>query len=119
MSDSGTIRKSRRPPAAGQPRGVLAERPSVSIFRKRLRKFRTIKRGYYSFLVLLGAYGVSFFLPLLINSNALVGPLPGQVVFPHRPLLPGGDLRPADVRRAGLPGAGADVSPAATPATGC
>ena len=34
-----------------------AERPSISIFRKRLRKFRTIKRGYYSFLILLAAYG--------------------------------------------------------------
>ena len=38
-----------------------AERPSVSIFRKRLRKFRTIKRGYYSFLILLAAYASRFF----------------------------------------------------------
>ncbi len=36
---------------------------SVSIFRKRLRKFRTIKRGYFSFLLLLFLYGTSFLLP--------------------------------------------------------
>ena len=49
-----------------------AERPSISVFRKRLRKFRTIKRGYYSFLILLAAYGISFLLPMLINNEALL-----------------------------------------------
>ena len=51
---------------------ALTERPSISIFRKRLRKFRTIKRGYYSFLIILGAYGISFLLPLLVNNTALL-----------------------------------------------
>ena len=58
------------------------ERPSVSVFRKRVRKFRTIKRGYYSFLILLCAYGVSFFLPLLINSTALIVRYEGKLYFP-------------------------------------
>jgi microcin C transport system permease protein len=59
-----------------------AERPSVSVFRKRLRKFRTIKRGYYSFLILLCAYGVSFLLPMLINNEALLVRYDSNFYFP-------------------------------------
>ena len=59
-----------------------AERPSVSVFRKRLRKFRTIKRGYYSFLLLLIVYGLSFCLPVLINNKALVVRYEGNLYFP-------------------------------------
>jgi microcin C transport system permease protein len=58
------------------------ERPSVSIFRKRVHKFRTIKRGYYSFVVLLGAYILSFFLPILISSSALIVRYQGGFYFP-------------------------------------
>jgi microcin C transport system permease protein len=70
------------PISAISPTRSLAERPSISIFRKRLRKFRTIKRGYYSFLILVGAYGCSFFLPLLISSSALVVRYSGHWYFP-------------------------------------
>ncbi len=59
-----------------------AERPSISVFRKRLRKFRSIKRGYYSFLILLVAYGISFFLPVLINNKALLVRYNGKLYFP-------------------------------------
>ena len=59
-----------------------AERPSISVFRKRLRKFRSIKRGYYSFLILLAAYGLSFLLPVLMNSSALVVGYQGKLYFP-------------------------------------
>jgi len=59
-----------------------AERPPVSIFRKRLRKFRNLKRGYYSFLILAVAYGISFLLPLLINNKALVVRYEGRFYFP-------------------------------------
>jgi microcin C transport system permease protein len=48
-----------------------ARRVSNSILRRRLRKFRSLKRGYYSFLIMLAAYVVSFFLPALINNRAL------------------------------------------------
>ena len=51
---------------------TLPERPSLSIFRRRLHKFKTLKRGYYSFLVMLVAYAISFFLPLLINDKPLL-----------------------------------------------
>lgn len=56
--------------------------PSVSIFRKRLRKFRSFKRGYYSFLLLVSAYALSFFLPLFINNKALIVRYQGQYYFP-------------------------------------
>jgi microcin C transport system permease protein len=59
-----------------------AERPSISVFRKRLRKFRSIKRGYYSFLILLCAYAISFFLPVLINNDALFVRYNGKLYFP-------------------------------------
>jgi len=65
--------------------GALAPpppRPSVSIFRRRVRKFKTLKRGYYSFVVLLIAYAISFILPLLINNQALIVHYHGTYYFP-------------------------------------
>ena len=55
---------------------------SESIFRKRLRKFRRLKRGYYSFLIVVGAYLLSFALPLIANSKALVVCYEGRFYFP-------------------------------------
>ena len=57
-------------------------RPSLSIFRRRLHKFRSLKRGYYSFLIMLIAYAISFLLPLLVNSKALVVRYQGSYYFP-------------------------------------
>ena len=68
-------------PRAPQP-GMSAERPSVSLFRRRLRKFRSIKRGHYSFVLIVGAYALSFFLPLLVNNNAWLVRYQGQFYFP-------------------------------------
>ena len=53
-----------------------------SILRKRLRKFRRLKRGYYAFLLVSGAYVLSFFLPFLANSKALVVRYEGRYYFP-------------------------------------
>jgi microcin C transport system permease protein len=58
------------------------ERPPVSILRKRLRRFRSIRRGYYSFLLMLVAYSISFFLPLLVNDKALIVRYQGEFYFP-------------------------------------
>jgi microcin C transport system permease protein len=55
---------------------------SESIFRKRLRKFRRIKRGYWSFLLLACVYAVSFFLPYLASDKALAVRYEGQYYFP-------------------------------------
>lgn len=57
-------------------------RRSISIFRKRVRKFKTLKRGYYSFVILLITYAISFILPILINNKALVVHYNGRYYFP-------------------------------------
>ncbi|MDF1661740.1 MAG: ABC transporter permease subunit [Planctomycetota bacterium] len=59
-----------------------APKASVSVFRKRLRKFRSLKRGYYSFIILVTAYILSFFLPLLMNNKALVVSYDGELYYP-------------------------------------
>ena len=43
-----------------------------SILQKRVRRFKSIKRGYYSFIILLSLYLLSIIAPLLINSQALI-----------------------------------------------
>lgn len=63
---------------------------SESLFRKRLRKFRRIKRGYYSFVAIVGAYAISFMLPLLANNVALVVKHDGRYYFPLVTYYPAG-----------------------------
>jgi microcin C transport system permease protein len=63
-------------------------RRSDSIFRKRIRKFKTLKRGYYSFLILLVAYFTSFFLPFLINNKALLVRYQGHFYSPVMKFYP-------------------------------
>lgn len=58
------------------------EKVSISIFRKRWRKFRSIKRGYYAFVALVILYAISFMLPLFINNAALIVKYNGQYYFP-------------------------------------
>ena len=55
---------------------------SESILRKRLRKFRRIKRGYYAFVFIVSAYFLSFFLPLVMTSTPLAVKYQGQYFFP-------------------------------------
>ena len=55
---------------------------SESILRRRLRKFRRIKRGYWSFLLLACIYVASFFLPYLANNTALAVRYEGEYYFP-------------------------------------
>jgi microcin C transport system permease protein len=81
MSGPETIANLEAFPDEPQPQAPV-ERPSISVFRRRVRKFRTIKRGYYSFLILLAAYCISFFLPLLINNTALIVRYHGAFYFP-------------------------------------
>jgi microcin C transport system permease protein len=58
------------------------DKVSISIFKKRWRKFKTLKRGYYSFLVLVVLYGISFILPLFINHTAIAVKYNGSWYFP-------------------------------------
>ena len=55
---------------------------SISIFRKRWRKFKTLKRGYYAFIIIVTAYAISFVLPLLVNKDALIVHYEGDYYFP-------------------------------------
>ena len=56
--------------------------PSASPIRLRLRRFRRLKRGYYSFLVLAAAYAISFFLSFLMGPRAIVVRHEGTFYFP-------------------------------------
>lgn len=52
------------------------------ITRKRLRRFRQIKRGWYSLLILLAATFASLFSNYIANSRAIVVSYEGQLYFP-------------------------------------
>jgi len=54
----------------------------VSVLRRRFRRFRRLKRGWYSFLVLFACYGVSFFAHLLVSDRALIVKHGGELSFP-------------------------------------
>ena len=55
---------------------------SESILRRRLRKFRRLRRGYWSFLLIVVAYALSFLLPLLANNVALLVKYEGNYFVP-------------------------------------
>ena len=60
---------------------------------KKLRRFRQIKRGYYSFLFLAGLLVVLAFGELLVNSRALVVSYEGELYFPtYTAFHPGTDF---------------------------
>jgi len=61
--------------------------------RKKLRRFRHIKRGYYSFLILAGFAVLLAFGELLINSRALIVSYDGELYFPtYTAFHPGTDF---------------------------
>lgn len=60
---------------------------------KKLRRFRQIKRGYYSFLILVGLSALLACGELLINSRALVVSYDGELYFPtYTAFHPGSDF---------------------------
>jgi microcin C transport system permease protein len=61
---------------------AIPEVPAESPLRRRLRKFRRIKRGYYSFLFVAAAYLFSFFLPLVCNNVPLLVRYQGEYYVP-------------------------------------
>jgi ABC-type microcin C transport system permease subunit YejE len=52
------------------------------ITKRRFQRFRRIKRGYYSLVILLAAIVLSIFAPFLAESRALIVVYRGQVYFP-------------------------------------
>ena len=55
---------------------------NLSILQKRWLKFKTLKRGYYSLVILIFLYVISFFLPLLINNRSLIVHYEDKLYFP-------------------------------------
>ena len=55
---------------------------SESLFHRRLRRFRRLRRGYYSFLIVAVAYVWSFLLPLVMTSEPLIVKYQGAYSFP-------------------------------------
>jgi len=58
-----------------------AEEP-LSVFQRRWRKFKTLKRGWYSFQILVFLYLASFLLPFIINNEAICARYQGEWYFP-------------------------------------
>ena len=54
---------------------------SSPIFQRRWRKFKSLKRGYYSFIIIISLFVMSFFAEFLINGNAIMVKYKGKVKF--------------------------------------
>ena len=55
---------------------------SISLLKRRWQKFRLLKRGWYSFLIILFIYLLTFLLPLLVNNRALIVKYHSSYYFP-------------------------------------
>ena len=53
-----------------------------TLMQRRWTKFKGLKRGYYSLVILTTAYALSWLLPLLVNNTALVVHYRGETYFP-------------------------------------
>lgn len=57
---------------------------------KKIRRFRSIKRGYYSFIVIMVMILISLFAEVLVNKRALIVHYQGKYYFPtYAPMTPG------------------------------
>ncbi len=60
----------------------VEEKQPESVLQKRFRRFRSLKRGWYSFLILSTLYVLSFGTSLVINEKALCVKYEGSYYFP-------------------------------------
>ena len=60
----------------------LTKHKNKSVLQRRWNKFKTLKGGYYSLIILSVLYVASFFLPLLINNKALIVKYDNEYYFP-------------------------------------
>ena len=61
-----------------------------SLTRKKLRRFRSIKRGYYSFIIISSMILLALFAELFVNSRALMVYYEGRLFFPtYGQMIPG------------------------------
>ena len=57
---------------------------------KKLRRFKSIKRGYYSFIIFITMIGISLCAELLINKRAILVCYEGKYYFPtYGNMIPG------------------------------
>ncbi|MBI2793531.1 MAG: ABC transporter permease subunit [Ignavibacteria bacterium] len=61
---------------------VTPGKKSQSLLSRRWQKFKSLKRGYYSFVILVIIYLLSFLLPVLVSNKALVVQYNGSKMFP-------------------------------------
>lgn len=55
---------------------------STTLFQKRWKKFKSLKRGYYSFIIVVIFYIFSFLLPFFVGRDALIVKYEGEYYFP-------------------------------------
>jgi microcin C transport system permease protein len=55
---------------------------STSLFQKRWKKFKTLKRGYYSFIAIVFLYLISFIISVFVGRDALIVKYNGDYHFP-------------------------------------
>ncbi len=65
---------------------------STSLTAKRWRKFKTMKRGYYSLIILVVSYLTSFLLPLMVGRDAIAVKYEGELHFPIFGFVAAGEL---------------------------
>jgi microcin C transport system permease protein len=82
ISAETAVRSHQFEEGVGAPPEVLLASQSESVFRRRLRKFRRLRRGYWSFLAITIGFLISFLLPVLANNTALVVRYQGNWYFP-------------------------------------
>ena len=87
MATPAADTKSSVDPATGSTR-----EKSLSVMQRRWRKFKSLRRGWYSFIALIALYALSLLNPLLINSRALVVSYQGDLYFPAAAEWVGGRL---------------------------
>ncbi len=51
-------------------------------WQKRMKRFRSLRRGYYSYLIITTLFVLSFFLEFLVNNKPLMIKYDGRVAFP-------------------------------------
>ncbi|MDB9854070.1 ABC transporter permease subunit [Candidatus Marinimicrobia bacterium] len=61
---------------------MIDKEKNTSIFQKRWQKFKSLRRGYYSLIILSTFYILSFLLPVIINNKALIVKYDSDYYFP-------------------------------------
>ena len=79
MADNSTIELLNDSKLTDEPK---KKKVSTSLFSKRLKKFKSLKRGYYSFLIITICYILSFLITLFVGRDALIVKYNDSYKFP-------------------------------------